>query len=254
MMYDIIYKFVDSGVSVLEGLKCSAAIKRTIADRVLDKQLAVLDDEADMFDMGDGKPTSLIMCEAGNEDFKPDAEMAMAFVMNLRSGVALRRRVEKAVEPDSGDFGDVFGAVLSRLAGGMALRPCEEDFTMLLDVAEALMDHAESWLDGHDEIEDLPNEVYAMIGIELAMAAAFVEAIIAVVSDEHSELIEGDVESISARAEELSEAVDDMLAVTREALHTGSDCGHCSNCDEGCDCDGEGCECKEGCRRRTDRD
>ena len=131
MMYDIIYKFVDSGVSVLEGLKCSAAIKRTIADRVLDKQLAVLDDEADMFDMGDGKPTSLIMCEAGNEDFKPDAEMAMAFVMNLRSGVALRRRVEKAVEPDFGDFGDVLSAALSRITGGMTLRPCEEDFTML---------------------------------------------------------------------------------------------------------------------------
>ena len=35
MMYDVVYKFIESEVSVLEGLKCSAAIKRTIADRVL---------------------------------------------------------------------------------------------------------------------------------------------------------------------------------------------------------------------------
>ena len=100
MMYDVVYKFIESEVSVLEELKCSAAIERTIADHVLGKHLEVLDEEADLFDLGDGKPTSLIMCEAGNEDFKPDAEMAMAFVMNLRSIVALRRRVEKAVEPD----------------------------------------------------------------------------------------------------------------------------------------------------------
>ena len=223
MMYDVVYKFIESEVSVLEGLKCSAAIKRTIADHVLGKHLEVLDEEADLFDLGDGKPTSLIMCEAGNEDFKPDAEMAMAFVMNLRSIVALRRRVEKAVEPDSGDFGDVLRAALSRITGGMTLRPCEEDFTMLLDAAEALKDHAESWLDGHEEIEELPNEVYAMIGIELTMAEGFVEAVTEISSDERSELVEGDIESVSARAEELAEAVDDMLAVIRETLHTNDD-------------------------------
>ena len=136
----------------------------------------------------------------------------------------------------------------------MALRPCEEDFTMLLDAAEALKDHAESWLDGHEEIEELPNEVYAMIGIELTMAEGFVEAVTEIASDERSELVEGDIESVSARAEELAEAVDDMLAVIRETLHTGSDCGHCPDCDEGCDCDGEGCECKEGCKRCTEQD
>lgn len=39
MMYDVIYEFIKSEVSVLEGLKCSAAIKRTIADHVPDKHL-----------------------------------------------------------------------------------------------------------------------------------------------------------------------------------------------------------------------
>ncbi len=222
MMYDVVYKFIESEVSVLEELKCSAAIKRTIADRVLGKHLEVLDEEADLFDLGDGKPTSLIMCEAGNEDFKPDAEMAMAFVMNLRSIVALRRRVEKAVEPDFGDFGDVLSAALSRITGGMT-RPCEEDFTMLLDAAEALKDHAESWLDGHEEIEELPNEVYAMIGIELTMAEGFVGAVTEIASDERSELVEGDIESVSARAEELAEAVNDMLELIRETLHANDD-------------------------------
>ena len=125
---------------------------------------------------------------------------------------------------------------------------------MLLDAVEALKDHAESWLDGHEEIEELPNEVYAMIGVELTMAEGFVEAVTEIASDERSELVEGDIESVSARAEELAEAVDDMLAVIRETLHTGSDCGHCPNCDEGCDCDGEGCECKEGCKRCTEQD
>ena len=42
-------------------------------------------------------------------------------------------------------------------------------------------------------------------------------------SDERSELVEGDIESVSARAEELSEAVDDMLAVIGETLHTNGD-------------------------------
>ena len=28
MMYNVIYKFIESEVSVLEGLKCSAAIKK----------------------------------------------------------------------------------------------------------------------------------------------------------------------------------------------------------------------------------
>ena len=223
MMYDVVYKFIESEVSVLEELKCSAAIKRTIADHVLGKHLEVLDEEADLFDLGDGKPTSLIMCEAGNEDFKPDAEMAMAFVMNLRSIVALRRRVEKAVEPNYGDFGDVLSAAFSRITGGMTLRPCEKDFTMLLDAAEALKGHAESWLDGYDEIEDLPNEVYAMIGIELTMAEGFVGAVTEIASNERSELIEGDIESVSVRAEELSEVVDDMLAAIREVLHTNDD-------------------------------
>ena len=50
MMYDVVYKFIESEVSVLEGLKCSAAIKRTIADHVLGKHLEVLDEEADLFD------------------------------------------------------------------------------------------------------------------------------------------------------------------------------------------------------------
>lgn len=55
MMYDVVYKFIESEVSVLEELKCSAAIKRTIADHVLGKHLEVLDEEADLFDLGDGK-------------------------------------------------------------------------------------------------------------------------------------------------------------------------------------------------------
>ena len=42
-------------------------------------------------------------------------------------------------------------------------------------------------------------------------------------SDERSELVEGDIESVSARAEELAETVDDMLAVIRETLHTNGD-------------------------------
>lgn len=47
MMYDVVYKFIESEVSVLEGLKCSAAIKKTIADHVLGKHLEILDEEAD---------------------------------------------------------------------------------------------------------------------------------------------------------------------------------------------------------------
>lgn len=94
---------------------------------------------------------------------------------------------------------------------------------MLLDAVEALKDHAESWLDGHEEIKELPNEVYAMIGIELTMAEGFVGAVTEIAFDERSELVEGDIESVSARAEELAEAVDDMLELIRETLHTNDD-------------------------------
>ena len=44
-----------------------------------------------------------------------------------------------------------------------------------------------------------------------------------IASDERIVRVEGDIESVSARAEELAETVDDMLAVIRETLHINGD-------------------------------
>ncbi len=250
-MYDKLYAFVEGQVSMLEGLKCSAAIKMTIKDKVLDKHLDVLDDQADMFDIGGGKPVSLIMHDLGNEDFKPDAEMAMAFVMNLRSATALHDRAKKATMPKSG-MEDFFGALMAEMTGGMALRPCEKDFSMLLNAAEAMKDHADSWLNGHEEYEELPCEIYAMIGSELAMAMAFVTSVKDIL-DENKELFEGDADAMKKRADALADEVEEMIDVVREALQHDSECGHCANCGDDCDCDGEGCE-NPDCEHRDDCD